>query len=54
VPVHPEKDPATGHVFAKNGVNGALDATGKLEVLRACASARLARRRLTCVSIAPH
>jgi len=32
LPVEPEKDPATGHVFQKNGVNGALDANGDLEV----------------------
>ncbi|MDQ3103208.1 MAG: hypothetical protein M3Q53_05145 [Actinomycetota bacterium] len=25
-------DPATGHVFQKNGVNGALDAEGNIEV----------------------
>ena len=32
LPEDPELDPATGHVFQKNGVNGALDADDNIEV----------------------
>ncbi|HLM30785.1 MAG TPA: D-alanyl-D-alanine carboxypeptidase/D-alanyl-D-alanine-endopeptidase [Solirubrobacterales bacterium] len=32
IPMDPELDPATGHVVQKNGVNGAEDAEGRLEV----------------------
>ncbi len=31
-PEDADMDPATGHVFAKNGLNGALDAMGQIEV----------------------
>ena len=56
LPEDPELDPATGHVFQKNGVNGALDANGRIEVqaMALAGYARAGRRLLAFDLVANH
>ena len=56
LPEDPELDPATGHVFQKNGVNGALDADGRIEVqaMALAGYARAGRRLLSFDLVANH
>ena len=56
LPEDPELDPATGHVFQKNGVNGALDADDNIEVqaMALAGYARAGRRLLSFDLVVNH